>query len=120
MNLPHADGAEIAKGEIADYLLNPLHPDAAGKAGFFAAMGFRAEQWEGLAIALRQVAVNCRVGRKVDSPHGTKYVVDGAMTTPVGKTPLVRSIWIVDQGEDRPRLVTTYPLEEGEEHAEGT
>ena len=32
MNLPNADGVEIAKQKITDYLLNPLHPDGAGKA----------------------------------------------------------------------------------------
>ena len=52
MNLPKADAVEIAKEKITDYLLNPLHPDGAGKAIFFLAQGFRPEAWQVLADAL--------------------------------------------------------------------
>ena len=120
MNLPNADGVEVEKEKITGYLLNPLHPDAAGKAAFFTAMGFTDDEWEGLANALRQVAACCPVVREVDSPHGAKYVVDGAMPTPIGRTPSVRTIWIINQGEDTPRLVTAYPHERGAQDAEGT
>lgn len=46
------------------------------------------------------------------TPHGVKYVLDGRMETPGGDTPMVRTIWIVDRGRDRPRLVTAYPHDE--------
>ena len=36
----------------------------------------------------------------------------GRIETPSGKTPLVRTVWIVDRGFDAPRLVTAYPQEE--------
>jgi len=112
MNLPNAAAVEIAREKITDYLLNPQHPDGAGKAAFFAAHGFTVEEWQVLADALRRLAASCPVAKKVDSPHGTKYVVDGSLATPVGETPLVRTVWIVDQGADNPRLVTAYPHEE--------
>jgi hypothetical protein len=48
----------------------------------------------------------------METVHGIKYVLDGGMETPGGKTPVVRTIWIVDRGLDRPRLVTAYPREE--------
>ena len=120
MNLPNADGVKIEMEKITDYLLNPLHPDAAGKAAFFSAMGFRVGEWEGLANTLRQVAVDGPVVTKVDSLHGTKYVVDGRITTPIGKTVFVRTVWIVDHGASTPRLVTAYPYEEGGRDAERT
>jgi hypothetical protein len=41
-----------------------------------------------------------------------KYFLDGQIETPNGKTPLVRTVWIVDLGLDTPRLVTAYPQEE--------
>jgi hypothetical protein len=120
MYLPHAEAVTTSREKITDYLLNPLHPDAAGKAAFFAALGFTIENWQRLADALRQVAVNCPVASKVVTPHGTKYVLDGAMTTPVGSKPWVRTVWIVDRGENVPRLVTAYPREEGDENADRT
>ena len=33
----------------------------------------------------------------------------GKIETPSGKSPGVRTIWIVDQGLQAPRLVTAYP-----------
>ncbi|MBI2194861.1 MAG: hypothetical protein HYU36_23005 [Planctomycetes bacterium] len=102
MNLPKADAVEIAKEKITDYLLNPLHPDGASKAAFFAALAFKAEKWEELANALRLLAGGCPVAKTADTVHGTKYVVDGPLATPVGKSPVVRTVWIVDQGADTP------------------
>jgi len=114
MNLPKGDAVEIAREKIAEYLLNPLHPDGASKAAFFAALGFTSEKWEELAHALRLLARDCPVAKTADTVHGTKYVVDGPLATPVGKSPVVRTVWIIDQGADTPRLVTAYPHEEGD------
>jgi len=114
MNLPNVDDVEIAREKITDYLLNPRHPDGAGKAAFFAAQGFTAEEWHVLADAFRRLAASFPVAKQLDSPHGTKYIVEDALTTPSGKTPLIRTVWIVDRGADRPRLVTAYPREEGD------
>ncbi|MEX0642192.1 MAG: DUF6883 domain-containing protein [Pirellulales bacterium] len=114
MNLPKADCVEIRKEKITGYLLNPVHPDGAGKAALFAAMGFTVEEWEVLVDAFRSVAASFPVVKEADSPHGKKYVVDGSLTTPCGRMPMVRSVWIIDQGADAPRLVTAFPLEEGE------
>ncbi len=113
MNLPRVDAVEIAKEKITDYLLNPLHPDGAGKAIFFLAQGFRPDAWQVFAEALRQLAARFPVAKESESRHGVKYVVDGAIQTPVGKSPTVRTVWIVDQGSDTPRFVTAYPHEEG-------
>jgi hypothetical protein len=113
MNLPNAENVEIAREKLTDYLLNPLHPDGASKA-FYLAMGFTVERWEVLANALRVIAVAYPVERVSNSPHGTKYVVDGVLKTPCGKTPAVRTVWIIDHGAETPRLVTAYPHVEGD------
>jgi len=65
-----------------------------------------------MAAALRILAISSPVTRSMESQHGTKYVVDGKIETPVGKTPMVRTVWIIDTGETVPRLVTAYPYEE--------
>src|SRR5260370_28970641 len=114
MRLPKADAVIIAKEKITDYLLNPLHPDGAPKAVFFAAHGFTAENWQILAEAFGRLAANAEQAQQVISRHGQKYVVDGPLATPVGRMPIVRTVWIIDQGGDTPRLVTAYPHKEGE------
>jgi hypothetical protein len=49
-------------------------------------------------------------------PHGIRYIPDGAMEAPGGKTrgggrPRVRSVWQLDEGAIAPRLITAHPLE---------
>ncbi len=76
--------------------------------------GFTIEGWEIFEEALRRLAASSSFTMRMDSRHGTKYIVDGPLATPVGKAPLVRTIWIVDQGANHPRLVTAYPYEKGD------
>ena len=97
-----------------DYLLNAAHPDNGGKAGFFEALGFSADAPEHLVDALRTVAVTGEAVDRVESSHGEKYVVDGllALHTEKGHGRMVRTVWIIERGQDAPRLVTAYPREE--------
>ncbi len=66
----------------------------------------------GLAAALRAQGASGETVLKVESRHGQKYVVDGQLESPSGKRPVARTIWIVDRGQDVPRLVTAYLHEE--------
>jgi hypothetical protein len=70
--------------------------------------------WQVLAEALRQLAANSEQSRQEISQHGEKYIIDGPITTPAGRMPSVRTVWIIDQGDNTPRLVTAYPHDEGE------
>lgn len=108
MKLPNAHLSIVEREKISDYLLNPAHPENGGKAAFFAALGFDREDWQKLAATFQGVDVS----KTMASPHGQKYVLDGRIESPSGKTPVVRTIWIVDRGQDAPRLVTAYPSEE--------
>lgn len=109
MNLPNGEHAVVEPDKVRDYLLDVAHPDGFGKATFFTAMGFQRKGWEALAESLRQIARNSPVTKSMTSVHGQKYIVDGMVLTPMGQTIIVRTIWIVDKGENRPRLVTAYP-----------
>ena len=64
-----------------------------------------------IVAALHGVATSGEVVERVESPHGEKYLVDGPLESPTGRKPLVRTVWIVDRGEQAPRLVA-YPGEE--------
>lgn len=112
MKLPRADLAVVDREKITKYLLNREHPDNGGKADFFIALGFSIDKWETLADALRRLAIKSEVSVSMESPHGKKYIVDGEIETPTGKTPIVRTVWIVNTGEAIARLVTAYPHED--------
>ncbi|MGH8615287.1 MAG: DUF6883 domain-containing protein [Gammaproteobacteria bacterium] len=103
----------VTKEKIIEYLLNPLHPDGAGKAKFFGSLGFRGDEWRVLAAALKRMLAEQPVTESVESSHGQKYIVDGPIETSSRKSPLVRTVWIMDRGSPVPRLVTAYPREEG-------
>jgi hypothetical protein len=110
VKLPNLDRASVSEPKVATYLLNPQHPDGAGKSNFFAALGFRADQWQILAEALKRLAAYNEVSRCVQTEHGWKYVVDGEIETPAGRSVVIRTVWIVDRSQSAPRLVTAYPL----------
>ena len=111
MKLPNAKQAVVEREKIGDYLLNPAHRYGASKARFFAAFGFRVEEWERLAEALRERGRMHEVARTRDTGFGPRYLVEGELHTPNGRRPQVRSVWQLDRGEVAPRLITAYPLE---------
>jgi hypothetical protein len=81
MTLPNAQLAVVEQEKIVAYLLNPTHPDNGGKATFFQMLGFELDKWSELATALRQLA-----------PHGNKYIVEGRIEAPSGRSPMVLSV----------------------------
>lgn len=108
--LPNAHEARVDREKIVQYLLSSVHPDGRSKAVFFERFGFRVEEWKTLAEALREIGVSNPVTREVESAHGRRYTVDGPLRTPGGRSPRLRTVWIVEPGA-APRLVTAYPLE---------
>ena len=111
MNLPNPNHLMVEREKIVDYLLNPAHRYGAAKARFFARFGFVGLQWEVLAGALREHGQKHEVSTVVDTGFGPRYVVDGELTTPSGRRPMVRSVWQHDYGTIAPRLISAYPLE---------
>ena len=53
MRLPEAERLVVEREKVAEYLLNPAHQYGASKARFVSGFGFRSQQWERLAEALR-------------------------------------------------------------------
>lgn len=109
MKLPRAELAIVDLAKVSDYLLNARHPDNGGKAKFFAGLGFLQAEPQVLVDALRTVAATGDVEVQTASPHGLKFVVAGTILSPSGRQSLVRTVWIVEAGQDSPRLVTAYP-----------
>ena len=112
MKLPSGNLAVVSQEKLTEYLLNPSHPDNGGKALFFQSLGFRRAGPESLASSLRQLAISADITEIMESAHGIKYIVDACIETQSGKTPSVRTVWIIDRGQSLPRLVTAYPRQE--------
>lgn len=107
--LPNAKLATIDQGKITAYLLASSHPAGGAKAAFFARFGFAPASWQVLRDALLDHARRARVLTIGDTEFGTKYTLEGALSTPDGRKPLVRAIWFMGVGETVPRFVTAYP-----------
>ena len=63
-----------------------------------------------MAEALLRHAADHKVARIEPSPFGTRYVIEGMISTPDGRAPLIRAVWFMATDEDIPRFVTAYPL----------
>lgn len=108
MKLPNLNEALVEEKKITEYLLS--EDNSGGKKGFFAGFGFTSDNWQQVREALLSHATAHDVTKVMESEHGIKYIIEGEMLTPDGRSPQVRAIWIVDTGKDAPRLVTSYPL----------
>jgi len=110
MKLPNAENARVDREKITEYLLCESHPDGAGKAEFFGKFGFKVAEWHVLAEELRIHGQRHSVHKSVESEYGTRYSIDGEIRTPCGRCPKIRSVWIVNKGSSRPRLITAHPV----------
>ena len=109
MRLPNAERAVVEERKITEYLLSFTSPDGASKARFFTRFGFRAEQWEIFAEALRSVCLQNEVVEVADTAYGVQHVIIGIIPTPDGRNPTVRTVWQIDLGVDYPRFISAYP-----------
>ncbi|MEI2611764.1 MAG: DUF6883 domain-containing protein [Candidatus Promineifilaceae bacterium] len=110
MQLPNVEQAHVPRTKITDYLLSVAHEDGRSKALFFMRFGFSLPDWDVLARALKQHATDHAVTSVESSPFGKRYIIEGTLIAPDGRTPSIRSIWFIEDEEDIPRLVTAYPL----------
>lgn len=110
MRLPGWENARVAPAKISDYLLASDHPTGQYKAEWLSTLGFRPIDASTLSTAILNHAAEHEVAHTTTSAFGTTYVVDGAMETPAGARPRVRSIWFLGHNDDSPALVTLYPL----------
>ena len=110
MKLPNHERAMVAAPKIVSYLLSLGSENGRAKARFFLAFGFTIEAWEVMAEALKQHASDHEVTRaEARPPFGVHYIIEGALRTPDGRNPSVRVVWVIDEGDDVPRLVSAYP-----------
>ena len=109
MKLPDGENALVPLQKVEQYLLSEVHAIGRTKARFFQSVGYQPEEASVLAADLASIARNEQVFDNAETRHGTKYVVDGDLKTPSSSSVRIRTVWIVEPGSGRPRLVTAYP-----------
>ena len=110
MLLPNSEHAFVPAEKLTGYLLSETHAIGRAKARFFLAHGYGATAPERLERDVLEIARANPIEEEVTSPHGTKYVVEGILKTPRGTAIPIRTVWIVEPGDTRPRFVTAYPV----------
>jgi hypothetical protein len=107
---PGPNFAIIDEDKLTRYLLASDHPAGRGKAAFFDRFGFRIDAIQILRQALLRHARSARVLAVGETRFGRKYILEGRLTAPDGRRPVVRAVWFVRAGEVHARLVTAYPV----------
>lgn len=108
MKLPHADDVRIDERKVRGYLLSESHPVGRFKARVFAALGFDGSAAQTFTGELRRLAAAADVSEVVETPLGQKYVVPGDLRGPLGTAPVL-TVWFLERGQERVRLVTVRP-----------
>jgi hypothetical protein len=110
MHLPNAEHAIISPEKITEYLLNPAHPRASGKAAFFRRFGFSRQHADAFGAALLAHARIHPVAtsRPARDGSGVNYALIGPLPTPDGRNPRICTVWFVGGNQKSPRLVTAY------------
>ena len=108
MELPNCREARVDLRKLEEYSLNPHHGSGRHKARVFrAALGLTIQQAEWLREQLLVMACKDGAVAGPPSPFGTKYVID-ANVTHQERTAIVRTVWMVENGTDFPRLISCY------------
>ena len=116
LKLPNHIQAFVPQKKITHYLLDLTHPQGRPKARFFLGYGFRRDAWEAMAQYFQLHAATHEICENELTIHGLMFTVEGELETPDGRSPYVRTVWIIPHGETLPRFVTAYPGKAHEIH----
>ena len=109
MKIFNAKKAIIETEKLRNYVLSPTHPTGRFKAAFFRELGYSVENWNVFEQHLREQILLLNAVKVEESGYGQKFVIEGPMTGPTGKTVQVVTVWVILKGESFPRFITAYP-----------
>lgn len=109
MKMPGCDRPVIPDQKITDYLLSNTHPTGKAKARFFKRFGFDVAYMAVFKDALRQHSVDRDVEQHEATGFGIKYKLTCEINTPDKRNPCIVTVWVIEAGEEIPKLVTAYP-----------
>src|SRR5688572_20923507 len=111
MRLPNLELAVVPQAKVTEYLLSHQHPSGRSKARFLEGLGFARTNWMQLVEALKSHARSNEIARTETSQFGSRYVIEGRIATPSGRSPGIRAVWFIPSGSSIPYFVTAYPLQ---------
>ena len=110
MKLPNPDRAVVDIAKLRAYCLNPGHPRGRHKARLFvAALGMSAADAQELQGLLLSAAKTYESAAGAKDRYGTRYTVDFPIVR-ADRRAMIRSLWIVRDGEDFARFTSCYVL----------
>ena len=108
--LPNSENAILDIRKIADYCLSPVHPRGRHKARLFRdLLGINQSDASWLWETLLESVQHNDAFEIATDVYGSRWRVDVPVTRQ-GKSVVVRTIWIVRNGENVPRFVTCWVL----------
>lgn len=110
MRLPNSGKAVIPREKLINYILSETHSTGKFKARFFLGLGFNERNVSLLEGSLYILANSEEIQEEYPTIYGIKYVLEGKMNTPSGRIVKIRTVWIIEHSQSRPRFITMYPL----------
>ncbi|MDM7936780.1 MAG: adhesin [Cyanobium sp. CZS 48M] len=107
--LPHADHAIVDDAKVCDDLLSDTHPIGRFKARVFRSLGYTVESWIRLRDDLLHHGQTGTVQRIESSAYGMKVVISATLKGPNGASRPFRTIWLIPDHSNQPRLITAFP-----------
>lgn len=96
----------IAPKKMWGYLLT--FGEEADKSGFLALLGYTENDAERLAADIRQQLLPCDASPAGETAYGRKFVIEGRLRGPNGRSLPVKSIWMMEKATGRTKFITLY------------
>ena len=109
MKMPNNELSIVADNKITDYLLSDTHEIGKHKANFFKRFGFDLSDAETFRDSLLNHSVEREIEANKETPFGNKYELKCELKTPDERNPCIVTVWIIENNEETPKLVTAYP-----------
>jgi len=109
MKIPNNNLSFVADNKITDYLLSDIHEIGKHKADFFKRFGFDISDVDTFKGSLIQHSIDRDIEKTKDSNFGVKYELKCEIKTPDERNPCIVTVWIVENGQEEPKLITAYP-----------
>ncbi|KQO49284.1 MULTISPECIES: DUF6883 domain-containing protein [unclassified Methylobacterium] len=111
-DLPSIRGLTISEDKVTCYCLNIDHPRGGPKARFLFRFGFEAGEPRVLQDSLADHLLLAPDAWTISTAQGdTKIVCEGPITSPDGRHPMIRTVWMLEDGFAA--FVTLIPLSRG-------
>ncbi|MBS1593464.1 MAG: hypothetical protein JST90_04020 [Bacteroidetes bacterium] len=105
------DKLYIAPEKITLFLLNTMSESGASKAKLLIHFGFSPDRPEELEAAILQHALVNEVAKTVMfNDKEERYLIEGPLMTPVGRTINLRCVWYRKINQEIIKFVTLYPV----------